>query len=197
MVMGAALILSALLLLINNEKEASSAEQAVADLLPQLIQEIQLQQEEAGVNAGDLNVPAQLLQPSAFEMTEVEINGYGYIGYLNIPSIELELPVMSEWDYDRLKIPPCRYTGSVKGEDLVIMAHNYAMHFGQLKALSEGDEVIFVDMDGNVIHYEVKAKDILDPTAIEEITSGDFDLTLFTCTYGGAQRVTVYCDQVK
>lgn len=96
-------------------------------------------------------------------MTEVEIDGYSYIGYLSIPKLELELPIMADWDYARLRIAPCRYTGSVRGEDLVIMAHNYASHFGGLAKLSEGDNVIFTDMDGITTVYEVVAQDILAP----------------------------------
>ena len=128
-------------------------------------------------------------------MTEVEIDGHRYIGYLTLPGLELELPVMADWNYPQLRIAPCRYTGSVRGEDLVLMAHNYARHFGGLSELSEGDSVIFTDMDGHVTLYEVIARDILAPTAVAEMTSGDFDLTLFTCTYGGKSRVTVYCDK--
>ena len=128
-------------------------------------------------------------------MTEVEINGYAYIGYLSIPTLELELPIMADWDYPRLQIAPCRYTGSVRGEDLVLMAHNYASHFGTISQLKPGDSVIFTDMDGIVTMYEVVAQDILDPYAVEEMTAGDFDLTLFTCTYGGKSRVTVYCNR--
>jgi sortase A len=86
--------------------------------------------------------------------------------------------------------------GSVRGNDLVIMAHNYNSHFGRLSKLSEGDRVTFTDMDGILTTYEVIALDILNPYAVEEVTSGDFDLTLFTCTYGGKSRVTVFCDIV-
>ena len=114
-----------------------------------------------------------------------------------IPELELELPIMADWSYPKLQIAPCRYTGSVRGEDLVIMAHNYASHFGGLSKLLEGDSVIFTDMDGIVTEYEVVAQDVLDPYAVEEMTSGEFDLTLFTCTFGGHNRVTVYCDMVS
>ena len=51
-------------------------------------------------------------------------------------------------------------------------------------------------MDGVTITYKVVAKDILDPTAVEEMTEGTYDLTLFTCTYGGQSRVTVFCDRI-
>ena len=49
-------------------------------------------------------------------------------------------------------------------------------------------------MDGNVFRYEVVELETLMPTAIEEMTSGDWDLTLFTCTIGGGSRVTVRCE---
>ena len=131
-----------------------------------------------------------------YVVKQTQIGGYGYIGYLSIPALKLDLPIMGEWDYHRLRIAPCRYVGSVQGNDLVIMAHNYNSHFGRLSKLSEGDRVTFTDMDGILTTYEVIALDILNPYAVEEVTSGDFDLTLFTCTYGGESRVTVYCDKV-
>jgi sortase A len=170
------------------------------NLLPQLMEVIEENEEvatEPETYAQPVGTPIDYLDPSAFEMTAVEIDGYAYIGYLSIPKLELELPIMADWDYMRLRIAPCRYTGSVRGEDLVLMAHNYASHFGGLTKLSEGDSVIFTDMDGIVTMYEVVAQDILDPYAVGEMTSGDFDLTLFTCTYGGKSRVTVYCDRAS
>jgi len=131
------------------------------------------------------------------ELPTIKIDKERYIGILEIPKLGLELPVMSDWDYTRLRVAPCRYCGSVRGEDLVIMAHNYARHFGGLSSLSEGDSVTFTDMDGITTVYQVVAHDILQPTAVEEMTSGDFDLTLFTCTYGGRSRVTIRCGRVE
>lgn len=202
MILGAALVLSALALFLYNQKEAADAEQASVNLLPQLMDQIQVQREAAASEEETLPViipgtPVEFLDPSVFEMTEVEIDGYGYIGYLSIPELGIDLPVMGDWDYSRLKIAPCRYTGSTKSDDLVIMAHNYARHFGALSDLREGDLVTFTDMDGILHQYEVAARDVLAPTAVEEMTGGAFDLTLFTCTYGGASRVTVYCDRME
>ncbi len=198
MILGTALFFGALSLFLYNRHEAARAEQSARELLPELLQRIG--EQEASGEPGDgeqpLGTPLEYLDPSAFIMTEVEIDGYGYIGYLTIPGLELELPVMGDWDYDRLRIAPCRYRGSVRGEDLVIMAHNYARHFGGLQELAEGDSVIFTDMEGDKTVYQVVAMDILDPYAVEEMTAGDFDLTLFTCTYGGKSRVTVYCDRI-
>ncbi len=80
----------------------------------------------------------------------------------------LELPIMSGWDDRRLQISPCRFTGTLKGEDLVIMAHNYNSHFGRLSQLSEGSPIQFMDMDGNLWDYSVAAMDILPAEAVEE-----------------------------
>ena len=41
--------------------------------------------------------------------------------------------------------------------------------------------------------YQVEAIDVLEATAVEEMVAGDYPLTLFTCTYGGKNRLTVRC----
>jgi sortase A len=127
------------------------------------------------------------------EMPTVEIEEDEYIGKLEIPSLGLSLPVMSDWSYPKLKKAPCRYAGSAYMGNLIIAAHNYTRHFGKLKYLSEGDVVTFTDMDGNVFNYQVAEIEQLEPTAIEYMEAGDWDLTLFTCTVGGSYRVTVRC----
>ena len=96
------------------------------------------------------NEKLQNQRPDPFDdaMTEKEIDGYMYVGYLSIPALEIDLPVMSTWDRTRLRIAPCRYYGSTKPDNLVIAAHNYRYHFGYLGHLKKGDLVIFSDMDG-------------------------------------------------
>ena len=147
--------------------------------------------EEANTTASleEVEVPDYLLNPD-MEMPTENINGIDYIGILRIPALELELPVISEWSYPRLKIAPCRYTGSAYQDDLIIAAHNYNSHFGNLKNLREGDTATLTDMDGNVFTYEMAELEILQPTDIEGMDSGEWDLTLFTCTIGGSSRVT-------
>lgn len=196
MVLGAALVLGALALFIWNQREARRAEQYVEEVLPQLYRQIDAAADtwttqdsapETGneTEASDLSLPV------------MEVDDNGYIGYLSIPDLGLELPVMDQWDYARLKLAPCRYAGSVREENLVIAAHNYARHFGMLDRLTTGAEVYFVNMEGKAFRYQVAEVTILAPDAIEEMTSGEYALTLFTCTYGGQSRVTVRCDRVE
>ena len=130
-------------------------------------------------------------------MTVVPIEGQDYLGFIGIPALGLELPVMADWDYEKLKIAPCRYSGSVFTDDFVVMAHNYKKHFGRLSQLVSGDTVTFTDMEGKTVYYEVVSAEVLPKTAVEEMTSGDFEFTLFTCTYTGESRVAVRCDRIS
>lgn len=131
------------------------------------------------------------------EMPTAQIDSDRYIGLLNIPVLGLELPIMTDWSEQKLKLTPCRYAGSVYTEDLVIAGHNYRSHFGKLVNLTIGDEITFTDVDGNVFCYEVAARETLLPTAVEEMIGGEWDLTLFTCTFGGSYRTTIRCERVE
>jgi sortase A len=127
-------------------------------------------------------------------MPTVEVDGNTYVGFLDIPAIERTLPVMDTWSYPNLKIAPNRFVGTAYAHDMIICAHNYDRHFGQIKNLQPGDKVTFTDVYGDRFDYEVSEVTILQPTDVEEMKDpDDWDLTLFTCTIGGATRVTVRC----
>lgn len=148
-----------------------------------------LMQEEQVKRRGDL-------LGSEMEMDVVTVGGYEYIGILSIPVLELELPVLSEWDYSNLEMAPCRYSGTAYKGNFVVAAHNYLSHFGKLARLSTGDRVTFRDNEGNVFCYEVIEKDKLGPTEVEEMVDAEYNLTLFTCTAEGTERLTVRCNKV-
>lgn len=193
--LGALLLAAALGLTAFNLYEDHRAAANAGAAAQQLRQELPappVNREETEAEA----VPDYVLAPE-MEMPTVTVDGQDYIGTLQLPSLELEFPVISRWSYPRLKLAPCRYAGSAYTGDLVIAAHNYSRHFGRLKELTEGDLVRFTDADGNVFTYAVAAREVLLPTAVEEMTAGEWDLTLFTCTLGGRSRVTVRCELVE
>lgn len=207
MVLGVVMLLGAAGLFWYNSYEEAQADAAAQEQMPQIVDAI-LQRQETASTEPEQTTPQETqpedeevvilpTEPEIPEMPVVEIDGYGYIGFVSFPKLESELPVMADWSYKKLKISPCRYTGSVYTDDLVLMAHNYRRHFGQINDLYVGDSVTFTDMDGNTTYYEVVEIEVLAPTAVGEITSGEYDLTLFTCTYGGRSRVTVRCDRVE
>lgn len=183
MFLGVLLICSAIALAVYNIREETRAADAAERVMPLLCKAIE--------ESADENKPTDVSD----SMTVVEIDGFGYIGYLSIPTLELELPVMSEWDYTRLKTAPCLYYGSVKSDNMVIAAHNYTRHFGRLSKLRPGDTVRFTDMQGTVYNYSVGDLETLPATATKEMITSSWELSLYTCTYGGGGRVTVRCER--
>ena len=191
MILGALLILGALALFAYNEWDANRADKASQDALGKLEKTLTETIED---NSEEEIQPE--LDPER-EMVTTEIDGWDYIGYLSIPSIGLELPVMSEWSYAGLKIAPGRYSGSTYADNMVVCAHNYAKHFSPIKWLAVGSEVYFTDMEGQRWSYEVSNVETIQPTDIDKMITAtdqdDWDLTLFTCTTGGRARCAVRC----
>ena len=129
-------------------------------------------------------------------MPTIKVDGYEYIGILSIPVLDLELPVLTNWSYAKLKKAPCHYYGSYYEKDFVIAAHNYKAHFGRLSELQSGDAIVFTDVSGTAHRYEVVLLETLPKEATKEMITSGFDLSLYTCTLGGGSRVTVRCKSI-
>lgn len=189
-------------LLFYNHAESQHAQEASAQVLEALAEQIQTRQR--GEPAAPTEHPSGAETPAATELplpteeTEdplptVQIDGVDYIGVISFPTLELELPVMAQWSLEGLQTAPGRYSGTPAGKDLVIAGHNYDAHFGPMRDLSLNDPVHFTDVNGKVYDYAVLDIEILQPTAIEDMIAGDYPLTVFTCTYGGRTRLTIRC----
>lgn len=189
--LGVVLLLAALGLYGYNRWEDAQAG-AEAQTVVQDLQEKVVEQTQSAASAPAIDTSS--LDP---ELPVVELDGYEYVGTVSIPAIGIDLPVMSEWSYPRLKIAPCRQFGSSRTDDLVIAAHNYVSHFGKLSSLTAGDSVTFTDMDGIVNEYVVNKVEVLDPHSVEKVEHSGYALVLYTCTYGGKTRVTVFCDRAS
>ncbi|MDO4846417.1 MAG: sortase [Oscillospiraceae bacterium] len=195
---GTAAVLLACALFLHNrleDRKASRQAQIILEKLHTELDNTSAVNESITAQPGesDLYIPDYMLNPN-MDMPAIEIDGDRYIGYLQFPTLSLELPIMRSWSYPDLKVAPCLYAGSIYTGNAVIAAHNYTSHFGPLYNLKPGDPVRFTDVDGNVFSYEVVTQEVLEATAIEDMTSSSFALSLFTCTYGGASRYTVRCE---
>ena len=199
--LGLLLLLAALGLTAYNLWLDARASMSVDVVLDRLTPTLSSRQSElpplsSGEALEEAFVPDYVLNPE-MAMPEENIDGRSYIGVLDIPALGLSFPIISEWSYDALQIAPCRYSGSAYLDNLVIAGHNYRSHFASLPQLQPGDSVTFTDMDGNVFSYEVSSLETLSPYAVSDMTSGDWDLTLFTCTVGGQSRLAIRCDQAE
>lgn len=177
---GCVMIAAALFLVLHNigesERAGKAAEAALCEMQEAMFPSVQTA--PLATQGGDASV---------------EIDGRYYMGVLSIPALDLELPVLAAWNVDDLKIAPCRYAGSLETDDMVVAGHNYRTHFGALRQLSPDDTVSFLTPSGARFFYRVVCVEALDPWQIEEMTHGDWDLTLFTCTTSGSARLAVRC----
>ena len=178
-VIGVVFLVTAAVIVKNNLDENASAGTASDKLLEGVIEQVPdtvLASEDHG------------------DMPVVDVEGRSFIGTVQVPSLGLLLPIQSEWAKENAKVSVCRYEGSAYENDLIICGHNYAEHFGTLNELTTGDSVIVTDMNGKSFYYEVVNIETLGAYDVEEMKSGEWDLTLFTCTVGGSNRVTVRCE---
>lgn len=187
MAIGGICILASLILLFYNNYTDNNAGDMAYEVLSVLDME--------NITADTENIADYLLNPD-IKLPVKTVDGKDYVGTITIPAISKELPVMAQWSAENSKIAPCVYEGTPYKNTMIIAGHNYKKHFGPIDNLVAGDMVYFKDMDGNVFSYEVAYTQIIDGSDYEGMVDGDWDLTLFTCTYGGTQRITVRCVSV-
>lgn len=185
--LGLVCILAALTLAGYNWNESNAAGEESAHALSVMTTQLPGEETEGVVSADTLNI----------EMPTVQIDGRSYIGRVDVPRIGISLPVLAEWTEEGANIAPCRYKGSVYNGTLIIAAHNFASHFGNLGQLADGDTVTFVDVDGVAYHYVVLTAETIDGYDLRGMEEGEWDLTLFTCNFSGVQRTTVRCARVQ
>ncbi len=151
------------------------------------------------------------VQPTDAEVSDTEeiikkiiasVGDDGVIGTIEIPSTGQEYPIIGKWSYKLLKISICRYTGGMpneEGENLVLIGHNYksGAHFGNLKKLKEGDEILLTSKGGDTVRYVVYDIKGIAPDAFSELDKwrGDSGLTLLTCKDNGNNRLLVRCER--
>lgn len=185
--LGLSMILASAYLFSQYEQEAETAGENAQQLLAALTEKIEQNREQ---NLYDTAAQEQ----SIGQMLQTSLQGYDLVGIIRVPGMGVELPVLNDWNYDLLKLSPCRYSGSIEGQDLILMGHNYKKHFAPLRRVSPGDRVEFLDVSGTSHAYVVTETEVLKPTQLDELSSSEHSLTIFTCTPGGQSRFVVRCD---
>ena len=201
LISGFLLIIAAIALCIYNIAESRKAEKRSQSVMTELRAEIEeYAAEEASETITESDLFAEYEPTEQEEMQVISVDGTDYCGYLSIEELGIELPVINEFSYASLKTAPCRYSGSVAENDIIIAAHNYSTHFGRLNSLSDGSEIVFTDCSGKSSSYNVISIEEIDGSDKAQMFSGegtDWDLTLFTCTLSGKRRVTVRAKKNK
>lgn len=120
-----------------------------------------------------------------------------YSMIIEIPKLKLRLPVRAKYNYKKMELAPCVYSGSIYTDDLVICGHNYKTHFKWLKKLKTGAKVYLTTNNGTSYKYKVIGHETLGPYAYTDMTRSEADLTIFTCTWGGKTRLAIRCERIR
>ena len=196
-ILGVCCLISSLGLIAYNRWEEEKAQDVSKNILQDVQEDIQDNtREESTSEESKQDESEEISVDIPKEMLATQVDGYDCIGVLSIPVLELELPVLTDWSYEKLKSAPYHYFGSCFEKNFVIAAHNYQSHFGRLSELQPKDLILFTDISGTVHCYEVVLLETLPANATEEMITSGFDLSLYTCTPGGASRVTVRCSSI-
>ncbi len=122
---------------------------------------------------------------------------------LNIPSLGINYPVLSDYSEENLKISLNKFWGCKPNEvgNYVIAGHNYKNKkmFGKLSQMEIGDICEITDLKGNTIKYSVYDRDIVEPedtSCTSQRTNGQKEVTLITCTNYGQQRLILKAREV-
>ena len=156
MILGAVLIGVALSLFLYNEWDSARAEERAEQVLEQMQKQTEDDENVSGEQTERTKQKNTLADTDDVGEKIISIDGNDYIGWLSIPSISLELPVMAQWSEEGLKTAPGRYAGSLAEDNLVIAGHNYRRHFSPIKWLDPGTEVLFTDAEERVRYYEIE-----------------------------------------
>ncbi len=124
------------------------------------------------------------------------------IGSIEIPSIQINYPILSDVNNELLKISPCRFYGPYPNENgnLCIAAHNYDDNrfFSNLNKLNIGDKINIYDSNNSLISYYVYNKyetNKNDTSCTSQNTYGKKEITLVTCNNLNGNRLIVKAKQ--
>ena len=188
---GIALLLAALALTVGNHLDERQAELHTQELLSQAEREIQgpMQNPVSPSSAeGSTSISEEGQNASAWD-------SYDVVGILTIPDLGLILPILGEYDDNLLKVAPCVFEGSWENgpKGLVIVGHNYPIHFKSIGDLPIGANMTFQTMDGTEYALSVKEITEIGADEPEKLDGEQWDLTLFTCNADRSKRILVRC----
>ena len=119
------------------------------------------------------------------KLTASDGTSYYTIGVINIPSINVNYPILSTYTDELLKIAPCKFHGPNPNEvgNLCIAGHNYrnSKFFSKVPNLQLGDTIEITDLSGRMLTYTVYDKFIVNPDELactSQLTNGKKEITL-------------------
>ena len=129
---------------------------------------------------------------------------YTTVAVIEIPKINIIYPVIYSEDTskgtteDLLRISVVKYWGpdANKQGNFCIVGHNYhnRRFFSKASTLKNGDSIYITDTNNVTLEYKVYDNYVVEPTDLSctsQITNGETEITLITCTMTGKQRTII------
>ena len=146
---------------------------------------------QSNQNEEEITIPTE----QELEENEDSIDNYTTIGILEIPSLNIKYPILSETSNAALKISIAKYWGANPNQvgNMVVIGHNYenSYMFSNLPNIKLGDEIKITDNTGKTLIYKVYETKVIDPydnDCTSQLTNGRIEVTLITCFDGGKNR---------
>lgn len=124
--------------------------------------------------------------------------GYPVIAKLEIPKINLETYVISEYSNEALGVSVTKFYGANPNEvgNFCIAGHNYITKnmFHDLKKLSVEDTFSLTDANHHEEIYKIYSVETVEPNetqCLSQKTDGRIEVTLITCTTDSSKRIIV------
>lgn len=129
---------------------------------------------------------------------------YTTVAVIEIPKINIIYPVIYSQDTsdktteDLLKLSVVKYWGPNANEqgNFCIVGHNYhnKRFFSKASTLKNGDTIYLTDTNNQTLEYKVYDNYVVEPNDLKctsQLTNGNKEITLITCTMTGKQRTVI------
>lgn len=129
---------------------------------------------------------------------------YTTVAVVNIPKINITYPIIysnntsDQTTEDLLKISIVKYWGADANQpgNFCMIGHNYhnKRFFSNISKLNNGDSIYVTDKNNKTLEYKVYNNYVIEPTDLKctsQLTNGNTDITLITCTISGKQRTVI------
>lgn len=126
-------------------------------------------------------------------MPVLEIDETDYVALIEIPALNVALPVADKWNSDNLFDTPARFYGSAYDHTMVIGGGDYAHQFSFCDKIDNGTYITVTDMTGTQFTYTVSRVDRSKSAESQWLVSEDYDLTLFCQDHYSTGYIAVRC----
>ena len=125
-------------------------------------------------------------------MPALELNGRDYAALLEVPGLNMYLPVCDDWESRSEVANPCRYWGSVYEGNLILGGGRMAqLEFCAM--LDLGDRIVITDLQGREFVYKVDSILRRDDVTFDKLREGEYPLTIFTSDGSSGRSIVVHC----